>query len=122
MNNNDINNFVFVCCSGVFGANEVNVSIMEGQSVILPINSLEIKVDSNLEWKFRDEFITKRNENGNSYFPDKRFKDRLILDHQTGSLTIQNIRTTDYGEYQLQIRKSNEIKHIQTFNVSFNSE
>ncbi|KAL0161736.1 hypothetical protein M9458_045461, partial [Cirrhinus mrigala] len=48
---------------------------------------------------------------------DVRFRDRLKLDNQTGSLTITNIRTTDSGDYKLQIN-SNTFSIIRTFSVA----
>ncbi|XP_016138151.1 uncharacterized protein [Sinocyclocheilus grahami] len=40
-----------------------------------------------------------------NYFNAERFRDRLQMNNQTGSLTIRNIRTTDSGLYQLQMIK-----------------
>uniref|UniRef100_A0A8C1LRT0 Ig-like domain-containing protein n=1 Tax=Cyprinus carpio TaxID=7962 RepID=A0A8C1LRT0_CYPCA len=48
--------------------------------------------------------------------PDRRFRDRLKLDRQTGSLTITNITTKHAGVYQLELRGA--ILSSQTYNVS----
>uniref|UniRef100_A0A671PQQ9 Ig-like domain-containing protein n=1 Tax=Sinocyclocheilus anshuiensis TaxID=1608454 RepID=A0A671PQQ9_9TELE len=41
--------------------------------------------------------------------PDGRFRDGLELDHQTGSLTITNTRTTDFGLYEVKISHSTRL-------------
>ncbi|KAA0711807.1 hypothetical protein E1301_Tti019122 [Triplophysa tibetana] len=116
-------NLLMLFCSlilnGVFGADDVKVSVMEGDSVTLTINPDDIKSASNLEWTFKDTIIAKidiESKDSPVKYPNERFRDRLMVDRQTGSLTIKNITSEDSGEYKLQIRGKREIK--KTFRVS----
>ncbi len=96
----------------MFGAetNEIQtVSIMEGHYLTLNANVTEIQETDNIVWKFgsKDVLITttKRNKQIFRYNgTDERFRDRLKLDDQTGSLIITNITTQHAGLYQLEIR------------------
>ncbi|XDV23899.1 hypothetical protein PO909_028251 [Leuciscus waleckii] len=110
--------FVLFCLSwwsliGVFGTktNEIqSVSVMEGDSVTLNSDLTEIHEDDDILWKYGAENsliakISKERHIFSSYddVPDGRFRDRLKLDDQTGSLTITNTRTEHAGDYKLQI-------------------
>ncbi|KTF93875.1 hypothetical protein cypCar_00048134 [Cyprinus carpio] len=48
---------------------------------------------------------------------DGRFRDRLKLDNQTGSLTITDTRTTDSGRYKLQMNSVGKCFKITVFGV-----
>uniref|UniRef100_A0A8C1LAS9 Ig-like domain-containing protein n=1 Tax=Cyprinus carpio TaxID=7962 RepID=A0A8C1LAS9_CYPCA len=93
-------------CAGVFGE---SVSVMEGDSVTLNTNVTEIHEDDDVLWKFGAEKsliaeISREDQIFSTFnVPDGRFRDRLKLDHQTGSLTITNITTEHDGLYELQI-------------------
>ncbi|XP_077083225.1 SLAM family member 5-like [Siphateles boraxobius] len=102
--------FVFCSCwwnlIGVFGD---SVSVMEGDSVTLNTDVTEIHEDDDILWKFGAEkfLIAKMNKKKqiSTYdnVADGRFRDRLKLDDQTGSLTITNTRIEHTGVYQLLI-------------------
>ncbi|XP_058616729.1 SLAM family member 5-like isoform X2 [Onychostoma macrolepis] len=93
---------------GVFGVDAVkSVSVMEGDSVTLNSDLTEIQTDDLITWMFgRPETLIAQINKEEGIFstsdgPDERFRDKLKLDHQTGSLTITNTRTTDSGRYQI---------------------
>ncbi|ROL55099.1 SLAM family member 5 [Anabarilius grahami] len=95
---------------------------MEGDSVTLYTDLTEIHEDDDITWTFGAENsliakIKKKKQTFNtSDGPDGRFRDRLKLDDQTGSLTITNIRTEHAGDYQLEISGADLKTKI--FNVS----
>ncbi|XP_016364964.1 uncharacterized protein LOC107705941 [Sinocyclocheilus rhinocerous] len=82
---------------------------MEGDSVTLQTET-ELQTDDVIMWQFEDEKtpIATINSGTESFFtfdvPDGRFRDRLKLDHQTGSLTITNTTTKHAGRYQVRTK------------------
>ncbi|XP_050958375.1 natural killer cell receptor 2B4-like isoform X2 [Labeo rohita] len=117
----------YLCCwslTGVFGADtdEVqSVSVLEGDPVSLNSDLTEI-VNEDITWTCGAEksLIAKikgKKQNFTTFDgPDGRFRDRVQLDKQTGSLTITNTRTEHTGVYQIQIFAAK--LSSKTFNVS----
>ncbi|XP_026105557.1 SLAM family member 9-like, partial [Carassius auratus] len=108
---------VTISSSGVFAATDGlnSVSVMEGDSVTLESGLTEMKDDDLIQWRFgyNKTLIADINvlEDSISVFddvPDGRFRDRLKLDDQTGSLTITNITTEHSGVYHLQINSESK--------------
>ncbi|XP_067261117.1 uncharacterized protein [Chanodichthys erythropterus] len=104
-NYSKISLFLFIIC--VFGADGGDVkivSVQKGDSVTLDTGLTEF---NHINWLFGDSysFISKSDGNEISYplNDTERFRDRLKLNNQTGSLTINNIRITDSGVYHLEI-------------------
>ncbi|XP_026111578.1 uncharacterized protein LOC113088647 [Carassius auratus] len=102
---------------------EVLVLVMEGDSVTLHTGIKKTQEDR-IRWYFNETRIAQINGDPSKTCTDvqcnegtERFRDRLKLDHQTGSLTIRNTRTTDLGVYQLKIFSSSSIRE-NTFSVS----
>ncbi|XP_039520371.1 uncharacterized protein LOC120474283 isoform X18 [Pimephales promelas] len=89
-----------------------SMSVMEGNSVTLQTDVTETNGDELIVWRFGDEgkLIAKYDVVKSSPLlnTDERFRDRLQLDHQTGSLTIIHTRTTDSGEYTLKINSNKQ--------------
>ncbi|XP_026101104.1 CD48 antigen-like [Carassius auratus] len=97
--------------NGVFGdtVKVKSVSVLEGDSVTLDSGFSEMMDEHVIRWRFGSENtliaeISVMDDRITVYDDvlDERFRDRLKLDHQTGSLTITNTRTEHTGLYQLQ--------------------
>ncbi|XP_073700517.1 uncharacterized protein [Garra rufa] len=107
--------------AGVFGDGLKSVSVTEGDSVTLNTGLTEIIDEDLILSRFGAEntLIAEINVMANSVTVyddvlDGRFRDRLKLDHQTGSLTITNITTQHAGLYKLQ---SNSVSKDFSLNV-----
>ncbi|XP_077081477.1 uncharacterized protein LOC143735249 isoform X4 [Siphateles boraxobius] len=94
----------------------VSVSVKEGDSVTLKTDVTEVQRDDQIMWLFEsgDTLIAKIRKGSKETHdgPDGRFRDRLELNDQTGSLTITNTRNTHSGEYTLKSIKSGEISFM----------
>ncbi|XP_067272576.1 CD48 antigen-like [Pseudorasbora parva] len=89
-----------------------SVSVTEGDSVTLNSDLTDIDDDDVITWRFGAEntLIAEINVLDDSItvyddVPDGRFRDRLKLDHHTGSLTITNISTEHAGDYRLKTNR-----------------
>ncbi len=106
---------LLVCVSDVSDAEQDEMkrkSVNEGESVTLYTGVIKNPNDL-MAWHFIDLCIAEISEEPRKICTDvqckdgdERFRDRLKLDHQTGSLTVMNITITDSGLYQLQIINS----------------
>uniref|UniRef100_A0A8C2C4L4 Ig-like domain-containing protein n=1 Tax=Cyprinus carpio TaxID=7962 RepID=A0A8C2C4L4_CYPCA len=97
-----------------------SVSVMDGDSVTLH-TEVETNQHHRIRWYFNDIRMAQINRDQRKLCTDdqckERFRHRLKLDHQTGSLTIMNIRTTDSGLYHLEIISRSRSSE-KTFSVS----
>ncbi|KAL1252180.1 hypothetical protein QQF64_019976, partial [Cirrhinus molitorella] len=95
-------------------------SVKKGQSVTLDPGKIK-QQNYMMTWNLINMSISEIIGNQSKVCTDdqckERFRDRLKLDHQTGSLTIMNTTTTDSGIYKLQI-SSSRFSIIRRFTVT----
>ncbi|XP_056098676.1 uncharacterized protein LOC130077461, partial [Rhinichthys klamathensis goyatoka] len=102
------------------GNNPFGGKVKEGDSVTLNSDLTEMKDDDVIQWRFGDEntLIAEINVTADRITVyddvlDGRFRDRLKLDNQTGSLTITHTTTEHDGDYRLLINR--EIKRFNLY-------
>ncbi|XP_048038492.1 uncharacterized protein si:dkey-182g1.10 [Megalobrama amblycephala] len=123
-----MNNLIFPIflffAEGLFGFETDGVkslSVMEGDSVTLHTCLNEIQKYEKIMWKFEDNLIAQINKDQTSSTydgADGRFRDRLELDSESGSLTIRNIRTNHSGLYKVDMFSTSGSSNKKRFNVT----
>ncbi len=103
----------------------MSVFVMERDSVTFQ-TGVETNQQGRIRWYFHDNRIAQITGNLSKICTDdqcnERFRDRLKLDHQTGSLTIMNTTTTDSGLYTLIISSKNNVEKDKTFKFALHGE
>ncbi|XP_065099409.1 uncharacterized protein [Paramisgurnus dabryanus] len=103
-----------------------SVSVMDGDSVTLLTDVLDIKTYDVIRWRFQHENSPLAVLNRNTAFfstyddaYDGRFRDKLQLNVQTGSLIITNITTQHTGLYEVDLSSTSGSYTIrQSFTVT----
>ncbi len=116
---------LLVCVSGVSASEQDEQSVEEGKSVTLDPDLVR-QPNEVMRWYYNDILIAEITGYQSKICTDdqcnERFRDRLKLEHQTGSLTITNTRTRDAGLYQLQVsrslHRSNSATSVKSFGVT----
>ncbi|XP_043078723.1 uncharacterized protein LOC122327429 isoform X2 [Puntigrus tetrazona] len=126
MANPFIFNWVWLLQLGVCGVDtdRETVSVVEGNTVTLH-TGVKTNQQEKIKWFFNDiriaqisDYLSKTCTDVQCNEGTERFRDRLKLDPQTGSLTITNTTTTDSGLYRLQMISSRNISEI-IFSITF---
>ncbi|XP_036420128.1 CD48 antigen-like [Colossoma macropomum] len=92
------------------GEEVVRLQELEGNTVTIHTGLTGDQSDAQILWLYRSENVEIKIVNSlvfkgetNTDYPSERFRDRLQLNRNSGSLTITNISREDSGVYKLQI-------------------
>ncbi|XP_073793328.1 cell adhesion molecule CEACAM3 isoform X2 [Danio rerio] len=105
-----------------YQAERKSLTVTEGYPVILHTGITKLHGDELIVWRFGVEgkLLAKEDKEIKSppyYDTDERFKGRLKLNDQTGSLTINNMKDTDAGLYTVKIN-NNKLTTYRDFTVT----
>ncbi|XP_026109277.1 uncharacterized protein LOC113081386 [Carassius auratus] len=92
-------------------------TVKEGESVTLRTGFTEVQIYDSMTWMFGDTVLAVINKGAQLYDDDERFRDKLQLDNQTGSLTITKCTISNSGLYELKILSNRQNVH-QRFSVT----
>jgi len=98
---------------------------MEGDSVTLYFGSIDMKDGNQIRWWIGKYLLAEINVINDSIAvyddaADGRFRDRLKVDNQTGSLTITHITTEHTGVYEVNTNQPMQTVFILTINCELN--
>ncbi|XP_073718460.1 uncharacterized protein [Misgurnus anguillicaudatus] len=100
-----------------------SVSVKDGDSVTLLADNRDIKKYDLIQWRFQGSRIAHFNKSASEISKDERFRDKLQLDVQTGSLKIKNIKMDLSGLYEVDLTSSSSSYTIhQSFTVTVSGE
>ncbi|KAK9967253.1 hypothetical protein ABG768_001660, partial [Culter alburnus] len=104
---------------------DLMMSVKEGESVTLDSGVIKNPNDL-MTWYFNDTRLAEiaRDPSTDDQFEDadERFRNRLKVNHSSGSLTITNTRTTDSGLYHLEIFTNSSSIRRRQHSISIISE
>ncbi|KAK9967209.1 hypothetical protein ABG768_001617 [Culter alburnus] len=106
-------------CYGIFCDDVVKVSVKEGDSVTLNTGVTK-QLHDKILWYYEDTRIALINGHANTSClydgEGGRFRDRLQVDYETGSLIITDIRSKHAGRYEAEIIRSESSGKRQSLN------
>ncbi|XP_051977905.1 uncharacterized protein LOC127639742 [Xyrauchen texanus] len=104
----------------------ISEMVTEGNPVNLFSGVTELQEDAEVEWKFKNTVIAHKKQKDKKISlrqdaHDGKFKQNLLVDKLTGSLTITDITMDQSGDYELKITSRRATIH-KIFNVSVSGE
>nr|XP_055072996.1 carcinoembryonic antigen-related cell adhesion molecule 1-like [Misgurnus anguillicaudatus] len=98
-----------------------SVSVKDGDYITLHTDVPDIKKYDVIQWRFQGVPVAQFNKSVSKISEDERFRDKLQLDVQMGSLKIKNINMDLSGLYEVDLTSSSYTIHL-SFTVTVSGE